>query len=124
MIFSPQREQGPRSCPCWRCRLPEPTHHRAGARGGGERESPPPRPRPHLSRRSTMIATLRPAAALASAAVLLAALAPLTAQDGGKYTIKQAKLDPPAELKPAVAKVLGPEAVQLLDGSGNAVCDV
>lgn len=49
---------------------------------------------------------------------------PAAGAQGAKYSIKQAKVDLPADLKPAIAKVLGPEAVQLLDGAGNVICDV
>ena len=63
--------------------------------------------------------TLRGAAVLA----LLAAATAAHAQ-AAKYTIKEAKAEPPKELKPAVAKLLDDAAVQLLDGKGTLICEV
>ena len=54
--------------------------------------------------------------------VLAAVAAP--AQEGGKFSIKVIKEAPPAELKGGIAKLLQPEAIELLDGSGNKVCVV
>jgi hypothetical protein len=62
--------------------------------------------------------TFRGAAMLA----LLAVAA--TAHAQAKYTIKEAKTDPPKELKPAVAKLLDDNAVQLLDAKDAVVCEV
>jgi hypothetical protein len=62
--------------------------------------------------------TVRTAAVLA----LLAAAA--SAQAQAKYSIKEAKTDPPKELKPAVAKLLDDNAVQLLDAKDNVLCEV
>jgi hypothetical protein len=64
-----------------------------------------------------------PALLLATAALLVPVWDRTHAQ-GGKPTIKVVKTEPPKELNPAVAKLLAPEAVQLLDGSGALVCEV
>jgi hypothetical protein len=47
-----------------------------------------------------------------------------TAHAQAKYSIKEAKTDPPKELKPAVAKLLDDNAVQLLDDKSAVVCEV
>jgi hypothetical protein len=66
---------------------------------------------------------LRLGALTASALLLLPS--PFTpAQEGGKYTIKVAKEKLPAELKGGIAKLLGPEAIELFDGAGNKICDI
>jgi hypothetical protein len=62
--------------------------------------------------------------ALTVAALLLLASAFTPAQEGGKYTIKVVKEKPPADLKAGIAKLLGPEAIALLDGAGNKICDI
>jgi hypothetical protein len=71
-----------------------------------------------------MLFTARPAAALGAltASALLLTLAPSRAQEGGKFSIKVTKEAPPSELKGGIAKLLGPQAIELLDGSGNKVC--
>src|SRR5262249_26464171 len=60
----------------------------------------------------------------ATAASLLLLASPFTHAQGGKYSIKGVKSDPPKELKASIAQLLSPEAVQLLDGSGKRVCEV
>jgi hypothetical protein len=62
--------------------------------------------------------TLRAAAVLALLAVATAAHAE------AKYSIKEAKTEPPKELKPAIAKLLDDGAVQLLDAKGALICEV
>src|SRR5207302_10698796 len=72
-----------------------------------------------------MAVTTRGAAALGAltaSALLLRASASPSAQ-GGKYSVKAVKAEPPKELKPDIAKLLSPEAIQLEGGSG-AVCTV
>ncbi len=44
-------------------------------------------------------------------------------QEAKKYTIKTEKTDPPKELSEAIQKLMAPEAIQLLDPTGKAVCD-
>src|SRR5262249_14377974 len=58
----------------------------------------------------------------AAALVLLAAA--VTARAQAPYSIKEAKTAPPKELKPAVAKLLDDNAVQLLDSKGTLICEV
>jgi hypothetical protein len=59
------------------------------------------------------------------AAAVLALLAVATAAHAqAKYTIKEAKTEPPKELKPAIAKLLDGGAVQLLDDKGTLICEV
>jgi hypothetical protein len=56
---------------------------------------------------------------------VLALLAAATAAHAqAKYAIKEAKADPPKELAAAVAGLLDNNAVQLLDGKGNLICEV
>ena len=72
-----------------------------------------------------MLFTARRAAALGAltaSALLLLASTFTPAQEGGKYTIKATKEAPPAVLKGGIAKLLRPEAIELLDGAGNKVC--
>jgi len=74
-----------------------------------------------------MLLTLRRAAALGAltaSALLLLASAPTRAQEGGKFSIKVSKEAPPSELKGGIGKLLGPDAIELLDGSGNKVCAI
>ena len=47
-----------------------------------------------------------------------------TAHAQAKYSIKEAKTEPPKELKPAVAKLLDDNAVRLLDDKGALICEV
>jgi hypothetical protein len=54
---------------------------------------------------------------------LLVAL-PLAAPAAGKYAIMTAKAAPPKELDESIRKLLGDEAVQLLDDKGQAICDL
>lgn len=54
---------------------------------------------------------------------LLVAVAPAWAAEGA-YTIKTATTPAPKELKEAIAKLLSDQAVQLLDGQGNRLCEV
>jgi hypothetical protein len=54
--------------------------------------------------------------------VLLGAATAATAQT--KYTIKEAKSELPKELKPAVAKLLDDNAVQLRDDKDTLICEV
>src|SRR5947208_7607149 len=58
----------------------------------------------------------------ASALVLLAIAT--TAHAQAKYSIKEAKAEPPKELKPAVAKLLDDSAVQLRDDKDALICEV
>ncbi len=60
----------------------------------------------------------------ATACGLLLLTSPCTLAQGGKYSIKVVKSEPPKELKVLIAKLLKPEAVQLFDGSGKRVCEV
>jgi hypothetical protein len=73
-----------------------------------------------------MAVTTRGAAALgaltASALLLLTSASP--SAQGGKYSVKAVKAEPPKELKGDIAKLLSPEAIQLEGGSGGAVCTV
>ena len=62
--------------------------------------------------------TLRGAAVL----VLLAGATAAHAQ--AKYSIKQAKTEPPKELKLAIAKLLDDNTVQLLDAKDALICEV
>ena len=57
-------------------------------------------------------------------AALVAFLAAAPAWSADKYTIKTVKAEPPKELKDPVRKALGDQSVQLLDGSGNVVCQL
>ncbi len=45
-------------------------------------------------------------------------------QEGKKYSINTEKADPPKELSDAIQKLIAPEAIQLLDPTGKAICDV
>jgi hypothetical protein len=71
-----------------------------------------------------MLLTVRGPAALgaltASALLLLASASP--SAQGGKYSVKAIKAEPPKELKGDIAKLLSPEAIQLESGPGSAVC--
>src|SRR5947199_10355222 len=75
-----------------------------------------------------MLTSLRRPAVLglaaATAAFLLVLSAAALSAQGEKYTIKTAKLDVPKELKEPVARLLSPDAIQLVDGAGKTVCDV
>jgi hypothetical protein len=43
---------------------------------------------------------------------------------GGKSSVKVEKSSPPAELNPAIGKLLKGEALQVLDGQGALICEV
>ena len=58
------------------------------------------------------------------AAVLLLFLAALPARAADKPSIKTVDAPPPKELAEPVRKLLGNRCVQLLDGKGEAVCEV
>jgi hypothetical protein len=57
-------------------------------------------------------------------ALSLAALCLGPARAADEFTIKEAKADPPKEVNEAVRKALDERSVQLLDGGGNALCQV
>jgi hypothetical protein len=59
--------------------------------------------------------------ALAVSALVLLSASSSPAQ-GGKYSVKVIKAEPPKGLKPDFAKLLSPEAIQLENGSGTAIC--
>jgi hypothetical protein len=59
-----------------------------------------------------------------TAAILTLLAVATSAPAQTKYSIKEAKTEPPKELKPAVAKLLDDGAVQLLDDKGAVVCEV
>ncbi|HKI37836.1 MAG TPA: hypothetical protein VKA46_38640 [Gemmataceae bacterium] len=61
---------------------------------------------------------------LRGAAVLALLAVASTAHAQAKYSIKEAKTELPKELKPAVAKLLDDNAVQLLDGKDTLICEV
>jgi hypothetical protein len=48
----------------------------------------------------------------------------VSAQEGAKYTIKNAKTPLPKELSEAIQKLLDESSVQLLNGGGEVICDV
>jgi hypothetical protein len=58
------------------------------------------------------------------ATALILFVAATTAHAQAKYAIKEAKSEPPKELKPAVAGLLDDGAVQLLDDKGTLICEV
>jgi hypothetical protein len=59
-----------------------------------------------------------------AAAFLALVAAATTAHAQTKYTIKEAKTEPPKELKPAIAKLLDDNAVQLHDDKDALICEV
>jgi hypothetical protein len=61
---------------------------------------------------------------LRAAAVLVLLAVATSAPAQAKYTIKEAKVELPKEVKPAVAKLLDDNAVQLLDGKDTLICEV
>ena len=73
-----------------------------------------------------MLFTARRAAVLGTlaASALLLLNSTFTQAQGGKYAIKTAKEAPPSQLKGDIAKLLGPEAIELQDNAGNKICEI
>jgi hypothetical protein len=59
-----------------------------------------------------------------SGALILALLARLEAQEGGKYTIKTAEAPIPKEVGEPIQKLLGPQAIQFLDPAGKSIAEL
>src|SRR5438309_684922 len=56
--------------------------------------------------------------------MLVLVLYPFVAAQDGKYSIKTAETPAPKEVGESIQKVLGPQAIQLLDPAGKTVCEV